>query len=66
MTNAERKVIQQNIKRAREQRNATKSNEDFDYWQGVYEHYTLLLKTECDAHHSMVKRKCDGHHIPNP
>lgn len=45
MNATERKVIQQYIKRARDQRNATTNNEDFDYWHGVYEHYTLLLKT---------------------
>jgi len=45
MNTTERKEIEKYIKRAREQRNATKSNEDFDYWHGVYEHYTLLLKT---------------------
>jgi hypothetical protein len=45
MNLTERKAIEKNIKRAREQRNATTNNEDFDYWHGVYEHYTLLLKT---------------------
>jgi hypothetical protein len=45
MTDTERKQVQSLIKRAREQRNATKNNEDFDYWHGVYEHYLLLLKT---------------------
>jgi len=45
MNSAERKVIQQRIKRAKEQRNATISNEDFDYWHALYEHYTSLLKT---------------------
>ena len=45
MNSAERKVVQQYIKRAREQRNATTNNEDFDYWHGVYEHYLSVLKT---------------------
>jgi len=66
MTDAERKFIQKNIKRARMQRNATTNNEDFDYWNNLYEHYTLLLKTECDLHHTALEHKCDGHHIRNP
>jgi hypothetical protein len=45
MNPTERKQIEKYIKRAREQRNHTNTNEAFDYWQGVYEHYTLLLKT---------------------
>lgn len=45
MNSLERKLIQQRIKRAREQRNATTTNEDFDYWQGVYEEELNRLKT---------------------
>jgi hypothetical protein len=66
MNTTERRQCERLARRAREQRNATKSDEDFDYWHGVYEHYLLLLKTECDAHHTIVEHKCDGHHIPNP
>jgi hypothetical protein len=33
------------IKRAKEQRNATTNNEDFDYWHGIMEYHTNKLKT---------------------
>jgi hypothetical protein len=46
MSDVRSKAIKKHIKRAREQRNATTNNEDYDYWHGVYEYYTLLLKTE--------------------
>jgi hypothetical protein len=46
VNSAERRFIQKNIKRARAQRNATTNNEDFDYWNNLYEHYLSLLKTE--------------------
>lgn len=45
MNSTERKQIQRLVKRARDQRNATTNNEDFDYWQQQYEHYLSLLKT---------------------
>lgn len=45
MKSVERKFIQQRVKRARDQRNATTNNEDFDYWHALYEHYLSLLKT---------------------
>jgi len=45
MNSTERNFIQRQVKRARMQRNATTSNEDFDYWNKLYEHYLLLLKT---------------------
>jgi hypothetical protein len=45
MNSKERKQVQSLIKRAREQRNATTNNDDFDYWHGVYEHYLSVLKT---------------------
>ena len=32
-------------RRAREQRNATTNNEDFDYWHGIMEQYENKLKT---------------------
>jgi hypothetical protein len=32
-------ATQKAIKRAREQRNATTTNEEFDYWHGVMEFY---------------------------
>jgi hypothetical protein len=45
MNSTERKQIEKYIRRARDQRNATNTNETFDYWQGVMEHYMQLLKT---------------------
>lgn len=45
MNSLERKLTQQRIKRAREQRNATTNNEDFDYWHAIYEEELNKLKT---------------------
>lgn len=45
MNSTERKNLQRLVKRAREQRNATVNNEDFDYWHQQYEYYLSLLKT---------------------
>jgi hypothetical protein len=45
MNSTERKQIEKFIRRARDQRNATNTNETFDYWQGVMEHYIEALKT---------------------
>jgi hypothetical protein len=50
MNDKERMQIQRLARRAREQRNATKDNESFDYWQGVMESLLNQLKTgEADA-----------------
>jgi hypothetical protein len=50
MNDKERMQIQRLARRAREQRNATKDNESFDYWQGVMENLLNQLKTgEADA-----------------
>ena len=39
------KATRQLIRRAREQRNASLTNEDFDYWHSVMEYYENKLKT---------------------
>ena len=41
----ELKTTRQLIKRARDQRNASLTNEDFDYWHSVMEYYENKLKT---------------------
>jgi len=41
----ELKATRQLIKRARDQRNASLTNEDFDYWHSVMEYYENKLKT---------------------
>ena len=46
MTGAERKFIQQQIKRAKEQRNATTNDEDFDLWHGILEEWQGKLKED--------------------
>ena len=43
MNSSELKHAQKSIKRAREQRNATTNNDEFDYWQGIMEFYLDLL-----------------------
>jgi lipid II:glycine glycyltransferase (peptidoglycan interpeptide bridge formation enzyme) len=45
MNSTELKTFRQLAKKAREQRNATTNNEEFDYWQGIMEHYENKLKT---------------------
>jgi len=45
MNTTDYKVSRQLAKRAREQRNASTTNEEFDYWQDVMEHYENKLKT---------------------
>jgi hypothetical protein len=45
MNDTERRQIQRLARRAREQRNATKDDESFDYWQGVMENLLNQLKT---------------------
>ena len=45
MNDKERMQIQRLARRAREQRNATKDNESYDYWQGVMENLLNQLKT---------------------
>jgi hypothetical protein len=49
MDNKELKRLHSAIKRARSQRNATTTNEDFDYWHGIMEYHldklATLLKT---------------------
>ena len=45
MTGAERKHLHQQIKRAKEQRNATTNNEDFDLWHGILEELQNKLTT---------------------
>lgn len=45
MNTTDLKATRKLIKRAREQRNASITNEDFDYWQGIMEHYENKLKT---------------------
>ena len=41
----ELKATRQLIRRAREQRNASLTNEDFDYWHSVMEYYENKLTT---------------------
>lgn len=49
MQSKELKQLHSIIKRARSQRNATVTNEDFDYWHGIMEYHldklATLLKT---------------------
>ena len=39
------KLTRQLARRAREQRNATTTNEEFDYWHSIMEQYESKLKT---------------------
>lgn len=45
MNMKEMKATRLIIKRARDQRNASTTNEDFDYWHGIMEQYENKLKT---------------------
>ena len=45
MNTTERRQIEKYIKRARDQRNATDTNETFDYWHTVMEYWIDRLKT---------------------
>ena len=40
------KAIAHLARKAREQRNATKTNDDFDYWHNILNEYELQLKTQ--------------------
>jgi hypothetical protein len=46
MNVTEMKSARTYAKRAREQRNASATDQAFDYWHGVMIHYESLLKTE--------------------
>jgi hypothetical protein len=46
MNATEMKATRKLAKRAREQRNATKTNDDFDYWHKILNEYELQLKTQ--------------------
>jgi hypothetical protein len=45
MNTQEMKATRTLAKRAREQRNASTNNEDFDYWHEILEQYENKLKT---------------------
>jgi hypothetical protein len=45
MNSTDLKATRQLAKRAREQRNASTNNKDFDYWHGIMEQYETKLKT---------------------
>jgi len=45
MNSLEMKATRTLAKRAREQRNASTNDQDFDYWHGIMEQYENKLKT---------------------
>jgi hypothetical protein len=46
MNLTEMKATRKLAKQAREQRNATKTNDGFDYWHNILNEYELQLKTQ--------------------